>query len=69
MVIDIANIVGSSYYLFEGLDSQIAHDLLVYCYGGKIENIEEKSDKLLAASDQVSGLVGGKPSPPLPSWF
>ena len=27
--------------------------MLVYIYGGKIDNIEEKSDKLLAASDQV----------------
>ena len=52
----------SSLILFEGLDSNTAHDLLVYCYGGKIENIEEKSDKLLAASDQVTWLeVGGKP--------
>ena len=59
MVIDIANIVVSSNYLFEGLDSQTAHDLLVYCYGGKIENIEEKSEKLLAASDQVTGGLGG----------
>ena len=66
MVIDMANIGGggSSNSLFEGLDSNTAHDLLVYCYGGKIENIEEKSDKLLAASDQVSGCVGGKSS-----WF
>lgn len=38
----------------DGLDRSTAHDLLVYCYGGKIENIEEKSDKLLAASDQYA---------------
>ena len=48
--------------LFEGLDSNTAHDLLVYCYGGKIENIEEKSEKLLAASDQVTVGKGGQPS-------
>ena len=48
--------------MFEGLDSNTAHDLLVYCYGGKIENIEEKSEKLLAASDQVTVGKGGQPS-------
>ena len=26
----------------------------MYCYGGNIENIEEKSDKLLAAADQYA---------------
>ena len=45
--------------LSEGLDSNTAYDLLVYCYGGKIENMEEKSEKLLAASDQVTGGLGG----------
>jgi len=34
------------------IDSGTVHDMLVYIYGGKIDNIEEKCGKLLAASDQ-----------------
>jgi len=36
----------------DGIDSETVSDMLVYIYGGNIERIEEKSDKLLAASDQ-----------------
>ena len=35
----------------DGIDSETVSDMLVYIYGGNIERIEEKSDKLLAASD------------------
>jgi len=36
----------------DGIESETFSDMLVYIYGGNIERIEEKSDKLLAASDQ-----------------
>ena len=35
-----------------GIDSDIVYDMLTYIYGGKIDNIEDKCAKLLAASDQ-----------------
>merc|ERR1712142_797286 len=36
----------------DGIDSDTVQDMLTYIYGGKIDNIEEKSAKLLAAADQ-----------------
>jgi len=36
----------------DGIDSDTVQDMLSYIYGGKIDNIEEKSAKLLAAADQ-----------------
>ena len=34
------------------IESSIVYDMLVYIYGGTIENIDDKSDKLLAAADE-----------------
>ena len=34
------------------IESSIVYDMLVYIYGGTIESIEDKSDKLLAAADE-----------------
>ena len=34
------------------IESSIVYDMLVYIYGGTIEHIEDKSDKLLAAADE-----------------
>ena len=57
MTVKSFNFFGASLILImifcEGVDSETVSDMLVYIYGGKIDNIEEKSDKLLAASDQV----------------
>ena len=35
-----------------GIDCDTVYDMLVYIYGGKIEKIEDKCGKLLAAADQ-----------------
>jgi len=36
----------------DGIESNTVEDMLKYIYGGKIENLEEKATKLLAAADQ-----------------
>jgi len=36
----------------DGIDSDTVQDMLSYIYGGKIDNIDDKSAKLLAAADQ-----------------
>ena len=49
----------------DGIDSETFSDMLVYIYGGNIERMEEKSDKLLAASDQVIDRNDSYPHPAL----
>jgi len=36
----------------DGIESNTVEDMLKYIYGGKIENLEDKATKLLAAADQ-----------------
>lgn len=36
----------------DGIESNTVEDMLKYIYGGKIENLEDKASKLLAAADQ-----------------
>ena len=36
----------------DGIESNTVEDMLKYIYGGKVENLEDKATKLLAAADQ-----------------